>query len=219
MAGPPGSIQYSGWFKLLSDKCLSNAIQVKILGSFLESTRLHHETVQQTMQFALVLTALLTFVSAASLNLEARQSCGDPANASPFFRLYNSGDVDHFYTLDASEGLSATNLGYTSEGVSSHIFPSEQPGSVPLYRLYSPGVTDHFYTIDAAERDSAVKLGYYLEGVAGYIYPNAICGAVPFFRMYSANGGDHFYTTSTPERDSALGIGYADEGIAGYVYL
>ncbi|KAG5337766.1 hypothetical protein C0989_008944 [Termitomyces sp. Mn162] len=175
--------------------------------------------VQQTMKFALVLTAFLTFVSAASLNLEARQSCGDPANASPFFRLYNSGDVDHFYTLDASEGLSATNLGYTSEGVSSHIFSSEQPGSVPLYRLYSPGVTDHFYTIDAAERDSAVKLGYYLEGVAGYIYPNAICGAVPFFRMYSANGGDHFYTTSTPERDSALGIGYADEGIAGYVYL
>ncbi|KNZ77361.1 hypothetical protein J132_05789 [Termitomyces sp. J132] len=166
-----------------------------------------HESIQQTMKFALALTALLTVVSAAPLSdLQAPlapDACSNLAIAFPFYRLYNSATLDHFYTLNANEAQSATNLGYSREGTSSHIFLHQQFGTVPLYRLYSPGVNDHFYTTSAAERNSAIGLGYNSEGVAGYIYPNANCGGVPFYRLYSPSGRDHFYTTSAAERDSA----------------
>ncbi|KAG6891438.1 hypothetical protein C0992_006697 [Termitomyces sp. T32_za158] len=181
------------------------------------------------MKLALVFaSALAAFVAAAPLDgdaheLEARQSfvpgnCGNPANARPFYRLYNSAAVDHFYTLSANEAQAATGLGYRREGISSYIFPNRAQGTVPLYRLYSASATDHFYTTSAAERTSAIGLGYTPEGIAGYIYPNNDCGGVPLYRLYSASGTDHFYTTSAAERNSAIRGGYTSEGITGYVF-
>ncbi|KAG6844192.1 hypothetical protein H0H87_000266 [Tephrocybe sp. NHM501043] len=179
------------------------------------------------MKFASLFTTATLFVATFALpspegdeaGLEARQNfrnrCGSRRRASPFYRLYNSEAVDHFYTLNTAE-LSAP--GYTFEGVSSYIFSSRQPGTVPFYRLYSSQATDHFYTTSASERNSAIAQGYKSEGIAGYIYPNNNCGGVPFYRLYSPSGTDHFYTTSASERTSAITGGYTDEGIAGYVY-
>ncbi|KAG6832858.1 hypothetical protein H0H87_012790 [Tephrocybe sp. NHM501043] len=163
----------------------------------------------------------LSSLEGGESELEARQNFGNPGRcgsrrrARPFYRLFNSAAVDHFYTLNTSE-LSAA--GYTFEGVSSFIFPTRQPGTVPFFRLYSPQATDHFYTTDPRERISAIRLGYRPEGIAGFIYPNNNCGGVPFFRLYSPSGKDHFYTTSRSERRSAIAGGYNDEGIAGFVY-
>ncbi|KAG5717099.1 hypothetical protein E4T56_gene7175 [Termitomyces sp. T112] len=181
------------------------------------------------MKFSLLFaTALLSVASAIptemdSSDLEARQfrQCGNPDDAVPFYRLYNSQAVDHFYTTDAQEANNAiARFGYTDEGISSYIFPYQESGTVPFYRLYSPTAMDHFYTTSASEANNAEQnLGYNSEGVAGYIYPNRGCrGTVPFYRLYNPSGMDHFYTTSASERDNAAGNGYNYEGIAGYVY-
>jgi hypothetical protein len=110
------------------------------------------------------------------------------------------------------------NLGYTAEGTTGRIFPTQQPQTIPLYRLYNPGGTDHFYTTSAAERDNAVaQLGYQSEGTAGYVYPAGVCGALPLYRSYNLQGIDHFYTMSASESDSAVAIGWTKEGIAAYI--
>ncbi|KAG6906846.1 hypothetical protein DXG01_011725 [Tephrocybe rancida] len=160
----------------------------------------------------LFITGLLSFASAfpapeGDSVLEVRQfrnRCPSRRRASPFYRLYNSAVVDHFYTVNTAE-LSAA--GYTSEGVSSYIFTSSQPGTVPLYRLYSSGATDHFYTTSASERNSAIGQGYQSEGIAGYIFPSRNCGGVPFYRLYNSANTDHFYTTSASERNTAIASG------------
>ncbi|KAG6891434.1 hypothetical protein C0992_006693 [Termitomyces sp. T32_za158] len=161
------------------------------------------------MKFSLLLaTALLSVASALPTevddSLEARQfvQCGNPDDTVPFYRLYNSQVVDHFYTTDAQEANNAVaRYGYTAEGISSYIFPSQESGTTPFYRLYSPTAMDHFYTTSASEANSASQnLGYNYEGIAGYIYPNRGCrGTVPFYRLYSPSGMDHFYTTSASE--------------------
>ncbi len=91
----------------------------------------------------------------------------------PFYRLFNLGIVDHFYTTNAAERDNAVaNLQYNYEGIAGYVYPSaEYYGVVPLYRLFSPGATDHFYTSDAAERAVALTEGYMDEGIAAYAPP------------------------------------------------
>ncbi|KAH0579833.1 hypothetical protein H2248_002661 [Termitomyces sp. 'cryptogamus'] len=171
--------------------------------------------------FAFALAAFLTLVSAAPLednDLEAPQSpgtdaCGTPTQARPFYRLFNSAVTDHLYTLSANEAPA----GYKREGVSSRIFPSQQPGTIAIYRLYSASATDHLYTTSLTEHNAALKAGFKSEGVVGYVYPSASCGGVPLYRLLSASGGDHLYTTSVVEREAAVRGGYVSEGVAAYV--
>jgi len=63
-----------------------------------------------------------------------------------------------------------SSLGYTDEGTTGYIFPTQELQTVPLYRLYQVCQYDHFYTVDKDEVDDAVnKYGYTAEGIAGYV--------------------------------------------------
>ncbi|KAJ3546032.1 hypothetical protein NMY22_g2211 [Coprinellus aureogranulatus] len=151
----------------------------------------------------------------------ASLACGNPARAIPFYRSFNARSTDHFYTTNRAEHTNAyTNLGYSDEGISGYILPSQEPHTVPLYRLYNGRVSDHFYTTNAAERDNARdRLGYADEGVAGYVYPDAGCGALPLYRLYNAGWNDHFYTMNFEERENAaVNLGFTREGTAGYIF-
>ena len=54
----------------------------------------------------------------------------------PFYRLFNLGIVDHFYTTNAAERDNAVaNLQYNYEGIAGYVYPSaEYYGVVPLLR-------------------------------------------------------------------------------------
>jgi hypothetical protein len=115
-------------------------------------------------------------------------------------------------------------LGYSAEGITGYIFPTQETQTVPLYRSYQPSVFDHFYTVDKAESDNSVtKLGYSYEGITGYVFSpsgSSCPGAAPWYRAYQATIYDHFYTMSAPERDNAVAnLGYSNEGIAAYILV
>jgi hypothetical protein len=138
-------------------------------------------------------------------------------NKVPFFRVYNPGNGDHFYTTNAGERDNAIQAhGYKNEGVACQIYPSQVSGTVSLFRLLNPGNGDHFYTTSESERLGAMGIGYRFEGVAGYVYAVQAAGTVPLFRLVNPGNGDHFYTANATERDRAAG--YNKEGIACYVF-
>jgi hypothetical protein len=145
------------------------------------------------------------------------------SNLAPFYRLYNPGNGDHFYTTDRGEANNAIrHLGYNDEGIACYVLASMFTGIAPLYRLYNPRTGDHFYTINQMEaNNAALHLGYHREGIACYIFPPGIRNvpfSVPFYRLYNPRTGDHFYTTDQSEADNAIRyLGYHDEGIACYV--
>jgi hypothetical protein len=142
-----------------------------------------------------------------------------PAGLVAFYRLYDAGTGDHFYTTSSEERASAkVSAAYVDEGIACWVSAKEAPGMEPLFRLYDGGTGDHFYTRSAAERDSAKANGAYQdEGIACWIYPSAGSNRTPLFRLYNPTTSDHFYTTSAAERDNAKTIGYTDEGTAGWV--
>jgi hypothetical protein len=67
-------------------------------------------------------------------------SSADPADPGrvPFFRLYNPGNGDHFYTTSAEERDNALIGGYTNQGIACFVYSSARTGTVPLFRLYKP---------------------------------------------------------------------------------
>ena len=136
-------------------------------------------------------------------------ACPDTHAAVPLYRAYSSGATDHFYTTDKAEMDCATSSGgYTAEGITGYIFPTQVTQTVPLYRSYSASGTDHFYTINKAESDSAVASGKYsYEGITGYVFPSSSSscpGAAPWYRSWQLTIIDHFYTMSAPEKDNAV---------------
>jgi len=110
-----------------------------------------------------------------------------PANTTPFYRLYNRGSGDHFYTTDASERDSAiARSGYVSEGVACYVYPSNVAGTTPLYRLWNGDASDHFYTTDNGEASAAEsRSGYGGEGISCYVLPSASRVDTPLFRLYA----------------------------------
>ncbi|RDB15911.1 hypothetical protein Hypma_003509 [Hypsizygus marmoreus] len=159
--------------------------------------------------------------SDGAISVEARsaQTCGDSNTAVPLYRAYNALGGDHFYTTSAIEIQSAAAIGWTfNEGITGHLFPNQQLGTVPFYRLYNPSIIDHFYTTSAQQRDVAIaNLGYVFENVVGYVYPDTACGGSPLYRLYNSVLTDHFYTMSASERDFAAANGWVGEGVAAYV--
>ncbi|KAG5651317.1 hypothetical protein H0H81_009118 [Sphagnurus paluster] len=148
------------------------------------------------------------------------RTCGDPANAVPLYRAFNSGDIDHLYTTSTLEIQTVTKAGtFISEGVAGKVFPTQEIGTVPFYRLYSGGLQDHFYTASAVERDAAIRtLGYISEGIVGYVYADAGCGGWALYRLLRpAPVSDHLYTLSTVEVAAVQAAGYKYEGVAAYI--
>jgi hypothetical protein len=119
---------------------------------------------------------------------------------------------DHFYTTDPNGEL-APSAGYSSEGITGHVYTSRQPDTIPIYRWRGPN-NDHFYCQDS-NGELAPSIGYSGEGIGWYMYANQKPGTTALYRW---NGnGDHFYTTD-PSGELAAMAGYNQEGVLGYLY-
>ncbi|KAJ7175031.1 hypothetical protein C8R43DRAFT_873285, partial [Mycena crocata] len=139
----------------------------------------------------------------------------------PFYRSYNSAQIDHWYTPDVAQINVFDCGGWVLQGVTGLAFVTQAPGTTPFFRVWNGAVGDNFYTTSTTERDAALRNGYVVDATSvpvTYIYPNQICGSIPLFRLFSSSGQDNFYTTSQAERvDFVANRGYADVSIAGYV--
>ncbi|KAJ6518495.1 hypothetical protein DFH09DRAFT_1048484 [Mycena vulgaris] len=159
-------------------------------------------------------------VQAAHTQIRSSETCGDPANAAPFYRSYNPTAVDHFYSATLGAVTDAIkNAGYVLEDLAGFVFTTQELSTVPFYHLYNPAATDNFYTTSAMALANAVQNGYSIvaNNPFTFIYPTQVCGSIPFFHLYHGTKQDNFYTTSDAERQSFIANGYTDIDIAGYV--
>ncbi|KAJ7758693.1 hypothetical protein B0H16DRAFT_1720783 [Mycena metata] len=169
-----------------------------------------------------ITVALGGAVSSSDPVMRSAQTCGDPSDALPFYRSYQSSNVDHYYTTNVelvTEAITFT-APYVLQEVAAFVFATQEESTVPFYRLYKSSATDNLCTTNTTERDNAIAIGYVpvANDLSTFIYPTQICGSVPFYRLYNAAKMDNFYTTSESERvDFIANQGYADVEIAGYV--
>eukprot|EP01083_Nonionella_stella_P005425 15677_1 len=154
-----------------------------------------------------------------------------------FYRYWNGGRSDHFYTTNAGEIGTTTagqtgKYGYKSEGVVGRLADDDATGPkvVNLYRYWNGGRRDHFYTTNGGEIGTTTagqtgNHGYKSEGVAGKCFadPNGGDNLVALYRYWNSGKSDHFYTayadeigTITPGQTGKYG--YKSEGIACYIY-
>ena len=103
------------------------------------------------------------------------------ANTVPFYRYINTGNNQHFYTINWQEiGTMTTGqvVGpWQLEGIAAYIYNASQPNTKPLYRYYLPSAGAHFYTISATEIGTTTtgapgNYGYQYEGIAAYCIPS-----------------------------------------------
>ncbi|KAJ7243539.1 hypothetical protein C8J57DRAFT_1366112 [Mycena rebaudengoi] len=150
------------------------------------------------------------------------ETCGDPAHALPFYRIYAASITEHFYTPDViAVSVGIRNNAYNLEKVAAMVFVTQEESTVPFFRLVcgSESATYNLWTISTTERDDSIKKKCLLAPAAqAYIYPTQICGSVPFYRADNVAKTDILYTTSESEQlDFIANQGFTDMGIAGYV--
>ncbi|PWS31098.1 hypothetical protein [Pedobacter paludis] len=123
-------------------------------------------------------------------------------NSVPFFRYYNKGNGDHYYTT-----LETNIQGYKKEGILGYVFPNFEPGTIPIYRYYNSVSGDHYYPTS----QSSIP-GYTFEGIAGYVYDNQQPNSEPVYQYFNQGNGDHYLVSQYSSFS-----GYAYEGVAFYV--
>jgi len=131
-----------------------------------------------------------------------------------FYRYWNAGIYNHYYTTDFGELGNGAN-GYVFERVEGHVYTSQVSGTVPLKRYYCADNGDHFYTTNPNEPGSGLPC-YQFERVEAYVYPSQVSGTVPLYRYYEPNAQDHFYTTNFNELGNGK-LGWYLEGVQCYV--
>lgn len=152
----------------------------------------------------------------------------------PFYRTFNTSDVDHFYCSSESHLNQALNGNYNSEKVEGYvaIHPFQVSGSdslKPIFRLYSPSSftgksKSHYYLSDENQRDSLISNAWVYEGISGYginnsypsytkLYHTSLNETSPDIRK------DHFYTINLIEKNHSISeYGYHDEGFVCYIF-
>ncbi|KAJ7918210.1 hypothetical protein B0H13DRAFT_302340, partial [Mycena leptocephala] len=178
-----------------------------------------------------ILPAIFLFLSivlgsAGALNLpdselamkRSSDTCGNPADAQPYYTWYYAPAFEYYYTAHTSQVFSAAKP-FLLKGVSAFVFATQEEGTVPFYRLANAAITQTLYTTSTTEIDDALQNGWHVDtGVTCYIYPTQVCGSIPFYRLYNAAQQSNFYTASESERlDFISNNGYTDVEIAGYV--
>ncbi|KAJ6454336.1 hypothetical protein C8R45DRAFT_944597 [Mycena sanguinolenta] len=172
--------------------------------------------------YATLLFVAVCLTSASNLGhtrmTRSAQTCGDPADALPMYRIYDASIPSRFYTFDVTTVSNSIKSAYVLETVAAMVFSTQEEGTVPFYRLVDPALNIHFWTINTTEVTAAVQTGYTVNTVAQmYIYPTETCGSVPLYRVSGSAGKDSVYTTSDTERLNFVAQGFTDLGIAGYV--
>lgn len=136
----------------------------------------------------------------------------------PWYRLYNYGYVDHFYTADYNEMVYWSTHGYTYETVAGYLYNIQVPGTQPLYRSWNGAATTHYYTMSKALHDYWDANGYVDEGVTGYLDPftgSCPTGSAPLYESWYPPG-DHLYTMNLAEYNSVTW--YVQQGIVGCMW-
>lgn len=153
------------------------------------------------------------------------------AQTKPLYRYYKGvPETDHFYITDTylQDLTTATNLGYTYEGIAGYLYSSQVPGSVPLYRLskINAGTQDraHKYTVSASEVSSLTSAGWTYEHIEGYV-PQTTgwfngSAVIPGFPFLS---GGHIMTArcqQTPIQNNVCNDTYNfRNGYVGYLFV
>ncbi|KAF7367869.1 hypothetical protein MSAN_00851400 [Mycena sanguinolenta] len=172
-----------------------------------------------------IFLSIVVGLAAATNNLHTAgrsvQTCGDPDDTLPWYRVSVPSKFAYAYGTDPS-WISTVILqdGFVLQTILGMVFLTQEESTVPCYFLSSDVLADNFVTINATERDAAIAGGQYFlrTDLQTYIYPTEICGSIPMYRLYNSAKTSNFFTTSESERLSAIsGSGYADLGIAGYV--
>ncbi|KAJ7189632.1 hypothetical protein GGX14DRAFT_580547 [Mycena pura] len=167
------------------------------------------------MHFIFASLAALIVGSVVSVTAQTCTTCG--SIMQQFWRSNLPGKLDHFYTTDNTQFLTAVNSqGYKPEGVAGGVFSTQLGSSVAFFGLFNSALVDHFYTTNATEVKEFEANGYVLQGTAAFVYPRQVCGSVPLYRTFNPTAVDHFYTTNPLERDASLSS-YVDQGIAAYL--
>ena len=96
----------------------------------------------------------------------------------PFWRLYYTTNMTHFWTTDRNEYLTLmTGYGgaFTGEGADEFLLPGQIGRDIPVYRLLfnGGGPPIHFWTTDPHEDSVLCSAGggWTSEGIPGYLYP------------------------------------------------
>jgi hypothetical protein len=156
------------------------------------------------------------------------------AQLKPFYRLYNEGTADHFYTWVEDQVSSAIkDHSYKMEGISGKVATTQSDITSqgitcdrlkPLTQYFKGGVgadPDHFYTVKAADSERAKNEGYSEEGVAAYCVDYAPgCGAtIPLHRFWSETAKDHIYITRYKDYNTLASDGnWNYEGVECYIW-
>lgn len=135
---------------------------------------------------------------------------GARASNVAFYRYYNSGNTDHYYTTDYST-LGSGALGWVYEEVACYVDDSYDSGTEPLYEYNNSG--KHFYTTNYSELGSG-EYGYTFSGIACYVWSTEVDGTTPWYRFVNSTTGTHLYTT---DYDEGIDAGYTYEHEEGYV--
>jgi subtilisin family serine protease len=135
-----------------------------------------------------------------------------------WFRYFNTGNGNHFYTMNWSELTAGGFDGWIYEGVQAYLRPDNAAGTTPMYRYVNTGNGDHFYTTNFGELGNAGFGGWIYEGVTGYVPTTAAADTSPLYRYFNTSNGDHFYTTNFGELGNAGFGGLIYEGVQSQVW-
>jgi subtilisin family serine protease len=132
---------------------------------------------------------------------------------APFFRYFNRGNGDHFYTSSWNELGGAGFSNWKYEGVQGYLSPKFIANTTALYRYFNTRNGDHFYTTNWGELGSAGSNGWRYEGVAGYVPTYNSSDTAQLFRYFNTSSGDHFYTTNWNELGAGGSGNWVYEGV------
>jgi|GEM_PF-3505097 len=97
----------------------------------------------------------------------------DGISTSPLFRLYNTSNMQHLWTIDANEYNTLRLFAHwNAEGVDGYVFGQTVTGAIPLYRLNYPygGLNYHHWTADENEYNVLPgQQGWVQEGISAYV--------------------------------------------------
>ncbi len=134
-------------------------------------------------------------------------------SGTPMYRLYNSANGEHLYTLDSNEKNVLTRQGWTYEGYSWIAYNEGKP----VYRFFNMYSGEHHYTMDENEKAYLIDIGWNYEGIGWYSNNTGSECEVPIYRLFCPFTNEalksHIYTMDKSERDYLLSIGWNDEGI------
>jgi len=149
----------------------------------------------------------------------------DSPNWQPLYRLYHSGDKDHFYCSSPSHAEIAIGSGYKYERSEGYVSTQRFTATdlVSIFRFYDGAKKCHYYTVDESDRDAQISNGLIYEGITGFAYANSHGGLAPLYHLkkeFSSSNHDHFYTLSEVEKANAINAySFSLQGITAYLSL